>query len=63
MLHWHTNEPAPPEYLRFILYDRFGWTPAEVEAIELSETLTILTIISEEHKYQNRPKGKTVNSA
>lgn len=62
-MHWHNKEPAPHELIRFILYDRFGWTPAEVKAIGLPDILAILTIMHEQAKYQNRPKPKELKIA
>jgi hypothetical protein len=62
-LHWHTGEPAPIEWLKVIFYREFGWTPAELRAVPLSDIQAILTVLTEEVKYQKRPKAKPVNTA
>jgi hypothetical protein len=40
-----------------VCYREFGWTPAELRDVPLSEIETILTCLREEVRYQNRPKG------
>jgi hypothetical protein len=62
-MHWHTGEPAPLEWIKVVFYREFGWTPSELRAIPLSEIRTILTVLTEEVKYHNRPKPKSVNTA
>lgn len=56
-MHWHNHEPAPLELIKVIFYREFGWTPPELQAVPLPDVLTILTVLAEERKYQNRPKS------
>ena len=56
LAHLHTKQPAPPAYLRFILYREFGWTPDQVRAIPLAEILELFTAMAADTEYQNRPR-------
>lgn len=60
LAHLHTKQPAPPAYLRFILYREFGWTPSEVRAIPMAEILELFTAMAADTEYHNRPKGRKV---
>lgn len=55
--------PAPPEYIRFIFYERFHWTYADVAATPFSELMTQLTVMTIVDRHNNRPKPKRVDAA
>lgn len=59
LAHLHTRQPAPPAYLRFLLYREFGWTPIEVRTIPLAEILELFTAMAADAEYQNRSHPKT----
>ena len=58
--HLHAGAPAPTAYIRYIFYERFGWTPSELRAIPLAEIQELLTVMSADAQYQNRPKGRKI---
>jgi len=60
LAHLHTRAPAPAAYIRFVLYERFGWTPSELRAIPLAELEELLTVMAADAQYQNRPKGRKI---
>jgi hypothetical protein len=63
LAHLHTRAPAPAAYIKYVFYERFGWTPDELRAIPLAELEELLTVMAADAQYQNRPKGKTAEKA
>lgn len=55
--HLWTKGHAPPEYLEFVLCDRFGWTPAELRAQRASDVMNFLTIMDVEGKVAKQRAG------
>ena len=50
MAHLVSGKPAPPEYLAFILCDRFKWPWDYARALPLLDVLRLLTMAGAEAK-------------
>ena len=50
MAHLVSGKPAPPEYLAFIMCDRFKWPWEYARALPLPEALLLLTMAGAEAK-------------
>lgn len=59
--HLWTKEPPPPEYVDFLLCERFGWTPEELYATDADIIEQFLVMWSVEQKVDRAkqdPRGR-----
>ena len=53
MAHLATGKPAPPEWIEFVLMDRFKWSVEYVHALPMVDGLRLVTLMSAEAKVRN----------
>ena len=58
MAHLAMGKPAPPEWIEFMLMDRFKKSGAEVRAWPLNEVTRLLTMMSAESKATKARYGR-----
>jgi hypothetical protein len=56
--HLWTGGPMPEEYKDFILSDRFGWTPEEIDKQSAASILSYFTIMDVENRVERKRRGK-----
>lgn len=59
MAHLGTDAPAPPEWVRFWLMDRFKWAPSVVDALTLPDAMRLMTIAGAEAKANKAKHGSS----
>ena len=57
------GEPPPQEYINYILYKEFGWTPAELAAVPAAEVVALLSVMEIVGKFEKRQHAKKVKTA
>ena len=57
MAHLATGKPPPPEWVEFVLADRFKWTLPQIRALSLADHLRLMTMMSAEAKVQKSRNG------
>lgn len=57
MAHLATGKPAPPEWIEFVLMDRFKWSVEYVHALPLADGLRLVTLMNAEAKVNKSHHG------
>lgn len=57
MAHLATGKPAPPEWVEFVLMDRFKWPIEYVRSLPLDDGLQLITMLSAEAKVNKSHHG------
>ncbi len=52
LAHLLTDGPAPPEWMEFVLMDRFKWSVEYTRALPLGEGLRLVTMMAAEARAQ-----------